>query len=194
VRVYMQVVAAMDALNFSRNPSEQYGLQSCEREAVRDPNRATISTNDFGFKFVLFNRSRWKARFERSETLLRQTKDTRKEETERCIVVSGQGKAWAAFSAADSAGGTASPSVCEMIDRANAEEEDNPAGGGGGGEVDASDEASSAVRAPCTLLLRCLCVLRCQNAELAKTGLPLRSAGIVDDRLKTTDGPLFGCR
>ena len=156
MRVYMQVVAAMDALNFSRNPSEQYGLQSCEREAVRDPNRATISTNDFWFKFVLFNRSRWKARFERSETLLRQTKDTRKEETERCIVVSGQGKAWAAFSAADSAGGTASPSVCEMIDRANAEEEDNPAGGGGGGggEVDASDEASSAVRAPCTLLLR----------------------------------------
>ena len=42
MRVYMQVVAAMDALNFSRNPSEQYGLQSCEREAVRDPNRATI--------------------------------------------------------------------------------------------------------------------------------------------------------
>eukprot|EP01046_Picozoa_sp_COSAG06_P026189 COSAG06_NODE_2241_length_7269_cov_9.419944_7_plen_82_part_00 len=38
VRVYVQVVAAMDALNFSRNPSEQYGLQSCEREAVRDPN------------------------------------------------------------------------------------------------------------------------------------------------------------
>jgi len=71
-------------------------------------------------------------------------------------VVSGQGKAWAAFSAADSAGGTASPSVCEMIDRANAEEEDNPAGGGGGGggEVDASDEASSAVRALCKLLLR----------------------------------------
>ena len=45
MRVYIQVVAAMDALNFSRNPSEQYGLQSCEREAVRDPNRATISMN-----------------------------------------------------------------------------------------------------------------------------------------------------
>ena len=184
VHVYMQVVAAMDALNFSRNPSEQYGLQSCEREAVRDPNRATISTNDFWFKFVLFNRSRWKARFERSETLLRQTKDTRKEETERCIVVSGQGKAWAAFSAADSAGGTASPSVCEMIDRANAEEEDNPAGGGGGGggEVDASDEASSAVRAPCTLLLRCLCVLQCQTAELAKTGLGQQALSMIDSK------------
>eukprot|EP01046_Picozoa_sp_COSAG06_P026188 COSAG06_NODE_2241_length_7269_cov_9.419944_6_plen_110_part_00 len=86
-------------------------------------------------------------------------KDKRKGETERCVVVNGQGKAWAAFSAADSAGGTASPSVCKMTGRANAEEEDeeNPAAGGGGGAVDASDEASSAVRALYTLLLRAVC-------------------------------------
>jgi len=48
----MQVVAAMDALNFSRNPSEQYGLQSCEREAVdiqtgRPFRRTTFGSNSF---------------------------------------------------------------------------------------------------------------------------------------------------